>query len=252
MIIKFFLNDVKKSDNKIKMVIPNLLTFSRLFAPFVILPATLFGSFPLAFTFAALFALTDAFDGFLARKWNATSEFGRNLDPICDKFFTVGLIMPFIANPTMVLTIILEAAISTINLRSAFKNNRPKSTYLGKGKTVLLSLLLSLSYLFTALGLSLDLLFPLIALTNTIQAITAIDYMHIDNKKDIIKDVEEIVENNKPDIEKEEKQKEFENQKQIDIEKEICEYKHLKESLTQVEEKEIDKIKRFTNEVNQK
>lgn len=227
---KVFLEDVKKSDNKIKKVIPNLLTFSRLFAPFVILPATLFGSFPLAVTFAGLFALTDAFDGFLARKWNATSEFGRNLDPICDKFFVLGLIIPFITNPTMILTLILEGAIGIINLNSAFKNNKPKSTYLGKGKTVLLSILLTSSYLCKAINIPLETLFPLIAITNTVQAITAIDYMHIDNKKDIIKNVEEIVKNN-----------ENENNEEITKNKELIELKHLKESLTQEEIKEKDK-----------
>jgi phosphatidylglycerophosphate synthase len=220
------------------MVIPNLLTFSRLLAPFFILPATLFGSFPIACTFAFSFALTDAFDGYLARKWNATSDFGKNLDPICDKFFILGVIIPFITNPLMISTITLEAAIALINLNSAFKNNNPKSTYIGKSKTVLLSALITLSYLFKSLNLSLNLLLPLVILTNTTQAITAINYMHIDNKKDIIKDVEQIV---KKDIESDNLNKEISKTKQ-----ELIEYRHLKESLTTKEQKESEKKRHFT------
>lgn len=231
---KIFINDVKKSKNKIKMVIPNILTFSRVLAPFFILPATLFGSFTLAFSLVIVFALTDAFDGFLARRWNVISEFGKNLDPISDKFFTIAIIIPFITNPQMILTLILEGIIGIVNVKSAFKNNKPKSTYLGKGKTVLLSLLITLSYLYKTIGLSFDLLLPLIIFTNTIQAVTAIDYMHIDNKKDIVKEVENIInENNNNEVQENSKRKQ-----------EILELKNLKNSLTNVE-KEEQKIKRF-------
>lgn len=232
---KIFVNDVKKSDNKIKMVIPNLLTFSRVLAPFFILPATLFGSFSLAFSLAIVFALTDAFDGFLARKWNAISEFGKNLDPISDKFFTIAIIIPFITNPQMILTLILEGIIGIVNLKSAFKNNKPKSTYLGKGKTVLLSLLITLSYLFKAINLSFNLLLPLIIVTNSIQIITAIDYVNIDNKKDIKKNIK-LINTNKKDEE--------ESNNNSKRKQEILEFKNLKNSLIS-QNNEEEKIKRF-------
>lgn len=35
-------------------------------------------------------AVTDALDGYLARKWNATSQFGRVMDPFADKILVVG------------------------------------------------------------------------------------------------------------------------------------------------------------------
>lgn len=44
----------------------------------------------IAFLVFAVSAITDFLDGYLARKWNVTSRFGRLLDPIADKIF-VGL-----------------------------------------------------------------------------------------------------------------------------------------------------------------
>ena len=100
---------------------------------------------------------------------------------------------------------------------------------------LLLSLLIALSYLYKALGLSFDLLYPLIIFTNAIQAITAVDYMHIDNKKDIVKEVENIINVNN----NENKIKENSKRKQ-----EIIEFKNMKNSLLN-QKNEEEKIKRF-------
>ena len=63
---------------------PNLLTLSRLFAaPLLILTAAL-GYRNLFLTLFALFLATDAFDGYLARKLNQTSELGTKLDGWAD------------------------------------------------------------------------------------------------------------------------------------------------------------------------
>jgi CDP-diacylglycerol--glycerol-3-phosphate 3-phosphatidyltransferase len=43
-------------------------------------------------------ALTDALDGHLARKWNATSAFGRVMDPFCDKVLVLGALV-YLAGP---------------------------------------------------------------------------------------------------------------------------------------------------------
>ena len=40
-----------------------------------------------------LAALTDFFDGFLARRWEFNSEWGRILDPLADKIFAGGLVL---------------------------------------------------------------------------------------------------------------------------------------------------------------
>jgi CDP-diacylglycerol---glycerol-3-phosphate 3-phosphatidyltransferase len=43
-------------------------------------------------------AVTDALDGYLARKWNAVTTFGRIMDPFADKFLVIGAFV-FLAGP---------------------------------------------------------------------------------------------------------------------------------------------------------
>lgn len=65
---------------------PNLLTYLRLLlTPFIgihIAHRDMEGAFPLLL----IASISDALDGWIARKWNWQSELGRKLDPISDKF----------------------------------------------------------------------------------------------------------------------------------------------------------------------
>lgn len=79
--------------------IPNLLTALRLPAVFVIALWTswagVWASAALAlFIFAAL---TDIFDGWIARKLGAVSDFGRLMDALVDKIFILGLLVALMA-----------------------------------------------------------------------------------------------------------------------------------------------------------
>src|ERR1700712_3054047 len=48
----------------------------------------------LAATFVFIVAaITDWFDGFLARRWNQTSAFGAFLDPVADKLMVAGALL---------------------------------------------------------------------------------------------------------------------------------------------------------------
>ena len=72
---------------------PNILTVMRLLAaPGVPLAYVLFPS-PMADWIALILfvgaSLTDFLDGYIARKWNQMSNFGRMLDPIADKVMVV-------------------------------------------------------------------------------------------------------------------------------------------------------------------
>ena len=63
----------------------NFLSAFRIFAAFAIIPTLMFQWFWVAFILYVLGAVSDWFDGFLARKYNVTSKVGGVMDHIGDK-----------------------------------------------------------------------------------------------------------------------------------------------------------------------
>lgn len=66
-------------------VLPNLLSALRLLAAPVVVWLLLEGRFAAAFWLFLLAGLSDLADGWLAKRFNAHSEFGARLDPVADK-----------------------------------------------------------------------------------------------------------------------------------------------------------------------
>jgi cardiolipin synthase (CMP-forming) len=71
------------------LTIPNILTLARLVAVPVFLWASFDGRFMLAFVLFISAALTDLFDGFIARAFNQRSRLGALLDPAADKVIMI-------------------------------------------------------------------------------------------------------------------------------------------------------------------
>ena len=141
--------------------IPNILTSLRLAAgivmflllagatsgfPFVsawLSPDDQFAMYRTGFWIFVIAASTDWIDGYLARRWNATTRWGAILDPIADKILVTGAILgvlawgalPQIAIPCG-LILFREFAVSALRETVAGKVKLPV-TLLAKWKTVL-------------------------------------------------------------------------------------------------------------------
>ncbi|MCE2993790.1 MAG: CDP-diacylglycerol--glycerol-3-phosphate 3-phosphatidyltransferase [Candidatus Jidaibacter sp.] len=125
--------------------IPNILTLLRIALIPVLLIALYIDNSYGYWIAAALFAiacLTDYFDGFLARYFNAHSKFGMILDPIADKLLvssTLMMLVYFERAPIIPAILILCREITVSGLReylSEFRVSIPVSR-LGKIKTAL-------------------------------------------------------------------------------------------------------------------
>lgn len=77
-------------------IIPNYLTAFRIFLiPILVLSFFMDGviSHYVAVSIFIFASITDFFDGYLARLWNAQSNFGKMLDPIADKMLVASTLM---------------------------------------------------------------------------------------------------------------------------------------------------------------
>ena len=77
----------------------NLLTFARIIIAIVIFGLlTLDNYYIFALILFFIASLSDYFDGFLARKYNATSQIGEIMDPIADKILIVFILLGLSVN----------------------------------------------------------------------------------------------------------------------------------------------------------
>lgn len=80
-----------------RWTLPNILTLARIgLTPVVALLPFISGYWPkvIAFVTFIAVAVTDIFDGWLARKRNEVSELGQLLDPIADKLLLFAMLVP--------------------------------------------------------------------------------------------------------------------------------------------------------------
>jgi len=135
----------------------NLLTFSRIFlAAIIFLLLMSPDGYLLAFILFFLAGITDYFDGYLARKYNAVSQLGEILDPIADKILILFVLFGLAINLSSYLIGFIGAIVITreiwvgalrdLNARNG-KSDATKVTFLAKIKTSVQLLTLSI-YLF--------------------------------------------------------------------------------------------------------
>jgi len=124
--------------------LPNLLTLARIAIIPIFVLLLFFDSKTACIWSAALFsaaAITDAFDGWLARRWGVVTVLGKFLDPLADKLIvTAALIMliPFGRVPAWAVLLILIREMVVTGLRSIASSEGIviEASDLGKYKTI--------------------------------------------------------------------------------------------------------------------
>ena len=128
--------------------------------------------------------LTDMLDGYLARKNNQVSNFGKIMDPLADKVLVssamVLLTMTEVINPWItVLVLAREFIVSGVRMAAAAEGNVVAASLWGKAKTIWQFIALSIALLINKPSLFVDLLMWVnLALT----VLSGVDYL-VKNKK---------------------------------------------------------------------
>lgn len=128
-----------------KLNLPNILTISRVIITPLFLITILMESLPHRFLIAcvifAIASITDAVDGYLARKNNQITNFGKFLDPIADKILTTSALLAFMSmglcNIWIVMLVLTrEFAIASVRMIAASGGVVIPANTWGKLKTV--------------------------------------------------------------------------------------------------------------------
>ena len=175
------------------MNLPNKLTTFRVvlipFFIFFLMTELLPYSKWIALALFCIASLTDFFDGYLARKWNMVTNFGKFMDPLADKLLVCSAIIAFTAMdrmPAWIVIIIVarEFIISGFRLIAAEKGVVIAASYWGKFKTA------SQMFMIILFIINIDVLFiprqVLMYIALALTVISLIDY--IVKNKDVMKD----------------------------------------------------------------
>ncbi len=139
--------------NKMFKHIPNILTILR----FIFIPIIIYfiftGNYILGFIFFTISGITDILDGYIARKYNLISNFGKLMDPLADKLTQISVLASLVfvnIIPVWILAIvILKELIMVIGASFLYgKDVVVYSKWYGKLATVLFYLAIVIS-LFT-------------------------------------------------------------------------------------------------------
>ena len=142
----------KGKKNIVKLVIINLITITRLIGAFL-LPFiySKFGSNIVSIVIIGLF-LTDAIDGFLARKLHASTFFGCILDAASDKILNIISFIILGLNYNIMFTpIIIEIAILYTMYSTYRYGGNVQSSFTGKVKTAIVDAIVVICFILMSL-----------------------------------------------------------------------------------------------------
>ena len=172
--------------------IPNILSVSRIFlAPvfffLLVSDILLYVWFSLVVFF--LGSLTDAFDGYLARRYQLESKFGKNIDPFSDKvfilvsFLSLMYVMPDYVRYWMILIIFIrDVFVTYLRKISEDKKLDFKTNYFAKRKTLIQVIVIHailLIYIFEkyyAFHINLNIIYYLMIIPVVVTFLSGISY----------------------------------------------------------------------------
>ena len=125
---------------KLKRNIPNIITISRIVSLILGFVFFIKNKIILSLIFYIYGAVSDALDGYFARKLSAYSKFDQYLDAVSDKLYFLSLIIILLIYKyyLIVIPLIIELIISVINYLILKKNKKVFTERVGKFKTTLL------------------------------------------------------------------------------------------------------------------
>lgn len=191
--------------------IPNILTILRfLFIP-IILYFIFIGNYILGFLLFTTSGLTDIIDGWMARKFNLVSNFGKLMDPLADKLTQISVLASLVITdiiPIWILVIVIfKELVMVIGASFLYgKDVVVYSKWYGKLSTVLFYVAIVFSliikqYNYTGILYGLNMIIYCIALVSTIFSLIMYIKCLYQNgfidKSDLNKETQNVIVNNK-------------------------------------------------------
>ena len=144
--------------------IPNLLSIARIGLIYPILNSVYLGDYLLGLIYFLVASLTDALDGFLARKMNWFTDLGKILDPVADKLLVIGTVFVLWINafiPLYVFVILISRDILILlgaaMHMSLITDAAPSPNILGKFTTGIQIFYIAQILIFEAFSINLNL-----------------------------------------------------------------------------------------------
>ncbi len=131
--------------------IPNIITSLRILLTMVSFIVILDKNYILGLILLVVATLTDFFDGYFARKFNAQSIFGAKLDQLSDKLFTIlsAIALIISGNKYLIVLLIIEIIfLIIVSYKSYVINSWQESTKIGKFKTPFIFFTIVMGLLF--------------------------------------------------------------------------------------------------------
>lgn len=122
------------------MNLPNKLTMARIIMVPIFMAVMLMEHYIAALIIFALASITDFFDGYLARKYNLVSSFGKIMDPLADKLLVFSALVCFIQLGVVtvwapIIIIAREFFVTSMRVVAVSKGKVIAASWWGKVKT---------------------------------------------------------------------------------------------------------------------